>query len=318
MNLGEALQRIYEILGDDKANPQEFARADLVTLVNDGVNEFRRRVEDRYGRQDAAVVSGTHTYTQPDQSMRLVRVAYDDRTISPTDVQTLQSIDDKWGIRQVGDPVHWLADAVGHDEYRIWPTPSASTPNQLTFGVDPYNPSWDPENGIITRWNDGTTDDTFVADTTEYPGWSLNDGIMTQRTNTSISAETGETVARTETGADYLTLWYVLRPSDLVNDDDTLPMKRPFDLAPVWWALTIVYEAESDYANPLLAKFYREMFDIEVEKAMELSSKPFAFEVDGAGLNQYNRHELPLGWPGTVDINGTPTRVGWPRDGFWS
>ena len=92
----------------------------------------------------------------------------------------------------------------------------------------------------------------------------------------------------------------------------------PFEKAPIWYALSVLYEEESDNANPILAQFYNEMFAVEVERGMELSSKPFAFETDVIGCHEYRRDELPLGWPDTVDVNGTSYRVGWPKRGFWS
>ena len=317
MTLGSLLEELYAFLGDDKDAPVEFDRADVVELVNEGCREFRRRAEERWARIDMAVVAGQAIYAQPGASVRLERVAYDDVTMFPDTVRGLQAIDERWQQRTSNELTHWTAEGVAHNQFRVYPEPTASTPDSVTFGADINVPGWSAERGAIRRLayslggQDATQADPNVG------GWSAERGLIRMRTNTEMSAERGTVRQQSETGADNITLWYVERPGLVTDDNDEIPIKQCYQRAVMWWALGRIYGQEGDRFEQDLKHYCEAAFSDYVDRCSLLTSKPLAYIVDKIGPTDRLDYPAALSFPNVINDNGTPRSVHWPRHGQW-
>ena len=318
MTLGELLSRAYNVLGDDPIIPREFPRQSLVDLVNEGCVQFRRLVEDKWFRQDVPLVAAQAVYNFPSKNVRLIRLAYDDKTLYTTTVQEMQAHDSRWETRTSSEPTRWTSDGQSHDEFLLYPIPLSGTPEAITFTTIAGL-----ELGGTMRWQDGSAPDdaTFVNDI----GPADKDiGVPVLIAGAAVGAisftsEFGIMVSAIQVGADVVTLWMVELPDAVSTDEEDLPVKDVYATAPLWYTLWHTHEEEGDHFSPPLADYYRSRFSDSVERARELSSNPLPFIVHKLGT-QHPSHEIgsALPWPSFItDDTGSPVNVGFSRGGFF-
>lgn len=304
MNLGEVLERLYHRLGDVKANPKTFTRARLLELVNEGCLVFREQVEDEWYRADQDVTAAQAVYSFISDHIRAVRVAYDDRPLTPSTVQELQSLDDLWQTRSAPTPRRWTSQGQAHDEFRLYPVPSVSTADTYAFTQG---------NGIVTRMVDPDGDAYTFNQAT---------GIVTYIDDMNVDPATGVVVNQVPQGASQLTIWGVLRPRTLVGDEEDVPLKIGFHVAPIYYTCWQIYEEDGVNHNKILAGYYRQLFLGLVEEARTLRDDPLPFEkhvLRGAAAELYEEitGRPPSPWPSTADLGSGPISIGWTRKNYW-
>lgn len=326
MLLGEGLDRVYDILGDVRSNPREFPRARIVDLLNEGCMVFRRFVEDEWFRATQDLIADQAVYTFPTQSMRAIRVAFEDVTLIPTTVQELQAFDDRWTTRKQPRPTRWTTQAQPHNKYRLYPTPQQNSSGTYTLQGDPNyafpvgTPGvWPADNGIVARWqNEGGSFATFAADPNVI-GWDADDGELMAVDAYRFNQENGILGVVLPTGVGNLTLWLVKIPQTVSDDLEELPIKLAYRMAPVFYVLWQTYEEEFEHHNPVLAAFYRDEFKALVERAREQASDPLPYMVHKLGYGSPFREEAPAlpFAPTGLDDTGSPMNLGWPKTGYW-
>ena len=320
MTLGNILDRAYDVLGDVRNNPKRFQRDELVDLINEGCLVFRRFVEDKWFRHDEDTVASQSTYTFPSQSVRAIRVAYDDCTLRPTTMQELRGLDERWETREQDTPRLWTTQGQSHNQYRVYPIPSETTSDSFEIIADTNVSGWNAEHGIIGRWVDASGNDvTFNADT-NVVGWDDEHGVLGATVaEVPFSSQNGALRKINATEVENFTLWLVQSPETISNDPDTIPIRDPFQIASLWYALWQTYEKEGDHHNSVLAAYYRDEFRLMVERARELMSMPFPFQkhllgndaISGSGLSKL----LPFA-PSGLDNDGNSINFGWPKGGL--
>ena len=152
MTLGNLLDRVYARLGDNKAFPKFFDRQVLVDRMNQGCIQFRAAVEDKWFREDIPVVSGTAIYNFPEKHVRCQRLAFEDVTVEPRDQLGLVADDPKWETTTASRPTAWTSSTVAWNKFRLYPKPSTTTANDLTFTSD---------FGVVTAWPSETLSSDF-------------------------------------------------------------------------------------------------------------------------------------------------------------
>ncbi len=307
MNLGQALDRVYHILGDSRSQPRFFPRARVVKLVNDGCLLFRQQIEDRWYKTDQAVVASQAVYQFPAGHMRAVRIAFEDTTIDPSTVQELQSLDDLWQTRTSPKPHKWTSQGQAHDEWRYYPTPVASSTESIAFTQD---------TGTVTRYVDASGAATFNQAT----------GIVVQISGFDVSPDTGEVTTFAQSGVGQTTIWGVQAPAVLSGDNEEIQVKNGFQMAVCYYALWNLYEEEGDHHNAILAGWYKQKMTERLERARALKDNPLPTEkhvLRGMTAEAYEdatgRPASP--WPTTVDLSahgGSANQsIGWLRKGYF-
>jgi hypothetical protein len=190
------LDRVYDVLGDVRNAPRQFPRAKVVELVNEGQMVFRRFVEDEWFRTTEDLVASQGVYTFTDQSLRAIRVAFEDVTLEPTTVQELQEIDTRWQTREQPRPRRWTTQQQMHNKYRLYPIPSISTVGSYAYVGDPNYAfpagtplTWDANNGTIARYQN--SDGSFATFVPDESGQTASDRAfasdMTESFNISVA-----------------------------------------------------------------------------------------------------------------------------------
>lgn len=288
MNLGTALTRIYDVLGDNPASPREFQRQPLVDAINRGCLVFRVSCHEIWRRVDVAVVAAQAEYTIPPEILSLQRVAYDDETLEARASNTLQSRDSEWMTRP-GEPDCWTSYGLDYNKFRLWPIPTVGSDETFTFSSD-Y--------GVIVRYSDGA-DYTLTS----------NFGLMTVLDGITFTENYGELfyVSVPETAS--LTLWGTDRPATLSDDGQEIPLREAYQSAVLWFALWQAYDDEGDHHNGVLAAWYRDQFFDLVRRCQEHVGGPVATQVRklrGAGTGDVDGIRY-----GSVILNGVPVDVTW-------
>lgn len=299
MTLGQLLSRFYNIVGDTKASPREFPIARVRSLLNDGCQVFRERVEDCWARASQVVTAGTSIYTIPDTMVRLKAIFFEDVYIPPATVMELQAESEIWRTKTATRPTRFTTDDVDHDEYRYYPTPDTTTgTGALSFNQD---------NGAVGAINKDGAFATFNQEA----------GILAYLSFATMQPEAGEVGAVVSTGVGQTTLWGVARPAPMSSDGDQVPIKAAFARAPLWYALSESYSEEGDHYEPHLATYYKARFDNEVTRAEELMSLMLQNQtiVLGGSSGFPTRSGLSQ-WPSQGTLEGVPTTIGWPRHAF--
>jgi hypothetical protein len=298
MNLGSLLARAYDTLGDDPATPRQYPRQLLVDAANRGCLAFRVACHDVWVRIDIPTVANQAEYTIPADILELRRVAYDDESLEARAANTLQSRDAKWK-ETTGNPISWTSLGVAHNKFRLWPIPSVGSDEVFTFTSD-Y--------GVIVRYQQPVGTDVTLSQ--EF-------GLMTRLDNITFTEDYGELfyVATPENAS--LTLWGTHRPETLVDDGQEIPIRRPWQIAILWFILWQAYESESDQYNSILSAWYRDQFLDQVTRCKERTSNPVPAQVralrGSAGSVSTPNNELQLG---DVVIGGVPVTTIWPS-GAW-
>ena len=298
MNLGSLLDRAYDILGDDPAAPRKFPRQPLVDAANRGCLAFRSACHDVWIRIDIPTIANQAEYTIPADILELRRVAYDDESLEARAANTLQSRDAKWK-ETTGNPISWTSLGVAHNVFRLWPIPNIGSDETFSFTGD-Y--------GVIVRYQDPPGTDFTLS--SEF-------GLMTALDGVTFTEDYGELfyVSVPDTGS--LTLWGTKRPETLSDDDQEIPIRRPWQIAILWFTLWQAYEGESDQYNSVLAAWYRDQFIDMLERCKKRASNPVPAQVRAlrgtAGSVSTPYNELALG---DVIIGGNPVPTIWP-EGAW-
>jgi hypothetical protein len=257
MVLLDILSRVYHVLGDDIATPRWFTRTRLVALANRGCLEFRSAIEDEWYSQDTALQANVDTYSYRAGNLRAQRIAYAGVTLEPRGVVgVFTGQDDRWQSHTGAAPAYWSSDALPHDQFRVVPAPSVASTESWTFTS---------ESGDITVTSDASGAYSFSSES----------GVVLAVFGFSPDSEDGTIISLASDGADVLTVWGTLAPTDMVADGDEVPIKGAFELALVWYTLWRTYEEETDHHNRELAGLYKKFWDLEIEQAKELSENPF-------------------------------------------
>jgi hypothetical protein len=320
MNLGDLLDRAFDILGDERADPEYFVRDDLVDLMNEGCMIFRREVEDEWYRQDVPAVAGTAIYDYPDVNVRGMRIAFDDVTMVPTSVQQLQVIDSRWETRDSEHPRRFTSQGLPHNQWRAYPYPNNSTDGQIT---------WNGGNdGIANRVVEGAVTATPVADPLsafdprppDPPEWfGMMNRVYNSGNDPNILGTKGRIGYSEQTNTKQFTVWGVKKAAIMSSDVDAVPLKNAFQIAPLWYALSESYEEEGDRHNPILAAYYRDRFRDAMVRGRSRANDPAPFMVHVLRPNSRLDYtgEASSPWPSEVVIDGVSQNAGFPRRGFW-
>lgn len=319
MILLDLLTRAYDILGDTQGDPGFFPRQRLVDLINEGCVRFRSKIEDAWFRANQKVVAGTAVYTVPDGCVRIRRVAFDDQTVPPKTILELVALDDKWTTRSSSEPIFWTSDAQSHDEYRYYETPSISTDGAIDFVADTEHTGSSVDWGTVADWDESGTLATFNADPANPSHVNADYGIWLSVTgssssgNFSIKTDYGVVVSWLMTFVKQTELWCVERPEPMTSDDDSVPIKAPYQLAPLWYALWHTYEQEEDHHNPVLSGYYRQLFGDELIRAQKLADNPTPYIIRVRGTSYGRDGASGLRFPNSVDFGSGAQEIVWGR-----
>lgn len=298
MTFGDLLDRFYDRVGDRRVRPLFVTEARAKELINAGFRRFRIRVQDHWVETQASLVAGTAVYNLPAGTVRMERLAYDDRTVRPVTILELVSENYRWQA-QTGDRVRaWTTEDVDHNQYRVYPTPTDSTAIATSFTS---------EEGITAYvvLDDGT--DAVFSD---------EEGIVGQVVTAPIQNEEGAIGAAPSTGAAQLTLWLVDGTTDLQQDSDSVQIRDAFALAALYDALAETYSERGDHYNPELSAYYEARFDSEVALAGKMFNEMMAHMLMGVGMDLTTGSPGDNTWPAQVTVDGNPMTVGWPRECF--
>lgn len=298
MNFGDLLNRYYSRVGDRRSAPRIFLLDRAKELINAGFRRFRIRVQDHWIEQNESLVAGQAIYTLPAGTVRMERLAYDDRTVRPVTVDELVSESHRWQA-QTGDRVRaWTTEDVDHDEYRVYPIPVESTAIATNFVNE--------EGVAVYVVLDDGTDAVFSSD----------EGLVAQVVTAPIENEEGLMATAPTTGAAQLTLWLVDGTPDLVSDSDEVPIRQAFALAALYDALAETYSELGNHYNPELSAYYEARFEAEVKLASKMFSEMMAHMLLGIGADETTGSAGDNTWPAQVTVDGSPMTVGWPKECF--
>lgn len=314
MNLGELLDRVYDVLGDLKADPQVYQRDRLVTLTNEALVVLRRYVEDTWFVHKERLVATQAVYTFPASSMRALMIAYQDEMIDPKSLLELRDLDTFWETRTGPDPQYWTSDGEAHNKYRLYPIPTISTADDVFMLPDPNVAGWTANKGVVGRWQDDGVDIAFSADP-NVVGWNAEHGRVYRKTSDIFSDPHGRIGRIQGIGAGDLTLWLVEVPTSVSVDNDTLPLKEAFAGALIWYVLWQMYEEEGDHHNPVLAPYYRDLFTWEIEQYREQMRNPMPYQIHKlrSGGSDFVDMDVAFPFAKTAVIDGQTVHFGWPK-----
>lgn len=299
MNLGGLLDRAYSILGDVPSAPRFFPKQDLIDLANRGVLIFRANAHDVWYRQDISATASLGEYTIPENFLEVRRIAYDDVTMEARTVTNLQSRDSKWQTRTGPDPMVWTSLGFAHDKFWVWPLPAESTSEIWT---------WTTEYGVTVRLVDPAGADYTLS--SEY-------GIMVALDGITTSTEYGDIYSVLTANNKQFTLWGTKKPAAMSSEADEIPLRRPWQIAALWFTLWQTYEEESDHYNSVLSAYYRDLFLGLVERCKLRASNPVPAQVRALrGAGEFEAPPDVEGRYGDVTIGGVTKSVMWPRGGW--
>ena len=309
--LGHLQQRFIDATGDIGGS---FFSIDRVnTLLNEGVLNFRSIVEDKWARTEIGPEMDVGVYDMPDDALMLIRVAHDKQTLEARSILSILAEDAKWETRTSVKPSSWTTDGVGHNEFRVWPTPSVDG-TVVRFQADDDVTPLDPDLGVIISIakSPGSDDTATFSGPDNTPTDTEILGVMaTVDTEWTILGDSG--VAVTYEAGDVLTVWYVEKPPTMVNAGDPVPLRLPYQVAPVYYALSKTYQEEGNHYNPLLSELYAAKYGEVVERAKQRAENPVPRMIHklGASPRGDSVHRPYLG--DQVTISGTPVTIHFPK-----
>lgn len=313
MKLQDLKIRAFDILGDDPADARWFDADTLVTYMNRGCLIFRREVGDEWYRVDIPVVANQAIYDFPLDNVRVERMAFDDRYMEPTSVTSLQGRDPRWEATDSVQPFMWTSDGLLHTQFRIWPKPTTSSPNEVLWSAGTGGA--DGEHGVVVRVLRDSVAMTNVVDASNPLHTNPEHGLTVSISGYSTSTDVGEVVSAVTSGGGLLTLWLVERPAPMTDDQDEVPVGQAWQLAPLWYAMQQTYLEEADHHNSVLASFYGDLFRQYIVRAKLRYSNPSPRQIHRLQGRSYTagRPSDGLRFSPTVLINGVPVTVRWPR-----
>ncbi|HZL96743.1 MAG TPA: hypothetical protein VFB99_24020, partial [Vicinamibacterales bacterium] len=208
MNFGELQDRVYQVLGDSRSSPREFPLARIRSLLNEGVQVFRQRAEDRWTRSQQSVTAGTGVYTYPDSIVRAIAIFYEDRLIPPATVMELSSENDRWRT-ETGRPRRFTADDVDWNQWRYFPIPDETTSESIVMNQN---------SGIVGAWQDPDG---------SYATFNQESGIIGYVSSATLSPEAGIVGGAVVSDVVQTTVWGVESPATMTGDGDAVPLKLP-------------------------------------------------------------------------------------------
>jgi hypothetical protein len=308
MNFGELLDRYYDVVGDRRAMPFMYPLDRAKSLINEGCRQFRNKVQDKWVEQTIETVKDQGVYEAPPGTVRIERLAFEDRTIAPVTMHELVSRNHRWKAEPSRDrPRAWTTEDVQYNEFRIWPPVNDDSPVAATMAS---------EYGVLVR--------VIKADGTNATMPSEVGGLV-NASGSAMNSEFGVLVGVNSTGAPNITLWLVEGVGEgMVNDGDLLPISEAYYMAPVYYALVETYRELHDHHNPELAAYYAAKFVNEVEVGKLMFSKFFAHMLVGIGADPTNGLHGDINLPSEVNANGSQYTVMWGKhagaddfDGFF-
>lgn len=294
MTLGELLSRAYKILSVTASEPRTYTREQLVEYLNRGILLFRQRVEDRWFRYRIPLIADQSEYDFDAQHVRTQRIAFDDVTMEPMTILGLQGMDSMWQTTPGPEPWAWSSDGLPHDQFRVYPKPTDSSADVITF-VGDY--------GVVVRVTEDGTDATFTQET----------GIVVDATDSTFVSETGEIVRADAVGLGQLEVWATLEPGALVGDGDLVPIKCGYELASLWYCLWQTYSEQSDHYDSSLSSYYKGMWEDSIARALERWEMPLPNQVHVLGSSGAGTGSAWPKFQSTMTVNGNPVTVSWPR-----
>ncbi len=238
-------------------------------------------------------------YFIPREIMEVTRVAYDDRTLSPTTTNVLQTRDYKWLSRE-GTPEAWTSHGLPQGKFRLWPTPLEADANDFT---------WDSDTGITVQFRTQDGDSYTLSADPAVPGWDADNGILTILDDISTPDDEGEIFCVMSTNARQITIWGVRLPQTMSSGDAEIPIRRPWQIAVLWYILWQSYETEGELHNGVLAAFYRDQFFDQVERCKVRVATPIPAMVRALrGPVEIGNYGVRYG---DLHINGVPQYTIW-------
>lgn len=290
MTLGELISRIYNVLGDDEAAPREFPRQPLVDAANRGCLAFRVQCHEVWRRADIPAIANQGEYTIPPDMLSIQRVAYDDASLESRASNTLQSRDAHW-LTQTGQPISFTSYGLAHNKFRLWPIPAEGSDEVHT---------WSSDYGVVVRYQQPPgTDYVFSS---EF-------GIVTEVDGHTLSSNYGEIMYIPLPESHSITIWATDKPTVLVDDAQEIPIRKPWQIAILYFVLWAAYDEEGDHHNQVLGAWYRDQFFDQVARCKERVSTSVATQV--TKLRAGTSNELGDIQYGDVIVNGVPIPVIW-------
>jgi hypothetical protein len=312
MKLQDLMLRAYDILGDDYANPQWFTKAEILAYINRGCDNFRADINDKWMRADIPVVSGTAVYTMPENAVRMQRVAFNDYTLDATSIMGLAGKDARWMETTTPQPINWTQDGCQYNQFRLWPIPSTSTSEMFTFSAAATG-GVDGDTGCVTQYDSGGAF-TFQADPYATGYTDPEAGIVVSITGQTIVEDDGEVMSFDVESAEQITVWCTEEHTDMASEDEEVPIHPAFHIAPLWYALSQIYQEEDSHHNGILGAFYWDMWEEELRKAAMLYANPLP-----RMIHKRRAYRPPpsasdeLRYPNTITVDGVGVNVRWPR-----
>lgn len=304
----DLIVRVYDVLGDYRPRPRLYPLDRIKRLLNEGFRQFRLRVQDRWIETEEALVALQAIYTIPARTVRIVRIAYKDRTMSPVTLLELVSSNHRWQeASPVDTPRLWTTEDVAYDEYRIYPPPAnaSAVATQLS-----------QESGVLARWVDALgVNATFNQD----------HGFVARSSQASIVPDAGLSGNISSIGAGVLTLWLVDGTPDLQGEQEDIPIPGAWYMAPVYWAISESYAEMGDHSESQLRQYYESRFEDEIKIASKAFSEYMSHMLVGIGANlTVGLGSGDITFPSEVVAEGITRSVIWGRhclqddgDGFY-
>jgi hypothetical protein len=273
---GDIKVRFYEIVGRSDI---QVDWPGVIGLLNDGAVLMRGLASDRWNTEYQPVTAGVSLYTVPERSIRLIRIAYGDKTLQEVGRAELDAADQSWQTR-TGWPDFYTQDGFPFDQYWLYKTPE-STSTEFSIINGAY--------GIVTRVYDGTSYIVF--------GGAGNFGEIQTLSGFDFQSPYGVLTEFAGESTDRLWLWFVEKVETIIDDSSPIPLPRPDRIGLLWYALWKTYAAEAEMHNPLLEAWYRDLFYAVVARCQKRASNPLPRKRDA--LRPYdptergNRARLP-------------------------
>ena len=305
MNLGELMDRCFDVLGDIRATPRFFDESRILSYMNRGCMIFRSLCRDEWHRTDLLAVIGQGEYAVPNEILELRRAAYDDITLEPRSVNVLQARDSKWQTR-TGFPEAWTTVGFAQNKFFLWPIPNVSTVDVV---------SWSTNTGVTVRFQDiALTDYTFTRDPAGPGTWNAQFGLTVTLEGLGTESDYGDLFYNSGS-PNLITVWGTRRPAVLSSDDQEIPIRRPWQIAVLWFALWQTYAEESTNANSILAAWYRDQFSDQVARCRLRTTNPVPARARALRRTRPNPSNPRLeGRFDGVTAGGTTTPMDWAPD----
>lgn len=311
----DLLARFYEIMGVPPEEPGKFTQDSVLELMNRGATVFRAWVEDQWYRTENATVADQAIYNFPPENVRAIRIARDNKMLEPKTVLSLAGRSPRWQLDKSTTPIFWTSDGLPHNQYRLYPTPTVSSDDRWTFAVG--TGGTDADSGEIVRLQDSSGANFTMATDPADPGWTdPQAGLLVTSDAFSVDTNDGD-IEFISGGNGIQQLWLVKRTDEMDDAGAQVPIRQPYQLAPLWFALWHTYEEEDDHHNSVLAGVYKGHFKSAVEKGRARTDNPLprlihmrrAWSPTGSGARDTGFY---LRYSGDVVVGSTTYHVDFP------